>query len=53
MPVEKNLAVVVGEHLVPGDQKNIGFAGTYLTPGAAHGLVVGTSSTPSSARSPP
>ena len=44
VPVEKNLAVVVGEHLVPGDQKNIGFAGTYLTQGTARGLVVETGS---------
>ncbi len=44
VPVEKTTALVQGEHLVPGDQKNIGFSGTYLTQGTARGLVVETGS---------
>ncbi len=42
VPVEKNTAVVQGENLVPGDQRNMGFSGTYLTQGTAKSIVVET-----------
>lgn len=42
VPVEKSVAVIDGEDLVPGDQVNIGFSGTYLTQGTARALVVET-----------
>lgn len=40
--VEKITAALPGENLVPGDQTNIGFSGTYLTQGTAHAYVVET-----------
>ena len=42
VPVQKTTAPLTGDHLVPGDQKNMGFSGTYLTQGTAKGLVVAT-----------
>ena len=42
VPVAKNLAVVAGENVVPGDQRNMGFSGTYLTQGTAKGVAVAT-----------
>lgn len=42
VPVEKISAPISGENLVPGDQRNIGFSGTYLTQGTARSLVVET-----------
>ncbi len=42
VPVQKTIEPLPGEDLVPGDQKNIGFSGTYLTQGAAKAVVVET-----------
>jgi calcium-translocating P-type ATPase len=42
VPVQKKVDVIEGENLVPGDQRNMGFSGTYLTLGAARALVVET-----------
>jgi len=42
VPVKKLTAAQPGTDLVPGDQKNMGFSGTYLTQGTARGLVVET-----------
>jgi calcium-translocating P-type ATPase len=42
VPVQKVTAAQAGTDLVPGDQKNMGFSGTYLTQGTARGLVVET-----------
>jgi len=42
IPAKKTTAVVAGENIVPGDQRNMGFSGTYLTQGTAKGVVVET-----------
>ncbi len=42
IPVVKKIEALEGQNLVPGDQKNMGFSGTYITRGTARGLVVGT-----------
>ncbi len=42
VPVEKSVGVLEGHDLVPGDQTNIGFSGTYLTQGTARAYVVET-----------
>ena len=42
VPVAKNVDAVTGPNLVPGDQKNIGFSGTYVTRGTARAIVVET-----------
>jgi magnesium-transporting ATPase (P-type) len=42
IPVQKQTDSVEGENLVPGDQKNMGFSGTYLTQGTARAIVVET-----------
>ena len=40
--VQKQTAALAADKLVPGDQKNMGFSGTYLTQGTARALVVET-----------
>lgn len=42
MPVSKTSQPIAGDNLVPGDQRNMGFSGTYLTQGTAKGVVVET-----------
>ena len=42
MPVTKNTDLLAGPNLVPGDQTNIGFSGTYVTRGTARAIVVET-----------
>jgi magnesium-transporting ATPase (P-type) len=42
VPVKKQTAALEGSDLVPGDQTNIGFSGTYLTQGTARAAVVET-----------
>ena len=42
VPVEKSIAAIDAQDLVPGDQVNIGFSGTFLTQGTARALVVET-----------
>ena len=42
VPVKKIIEAQAGENLVPGDQKNMGFSGTYLTQGTARGIDVET-----------
>jgi magnesium-transporting ATPase (P-type) len=42
VPVKKNIDALAGEDLVPGDQTNMGFSGTYLTQGTARAIVVNT-----------
>ncbi len=42
IPVQKLTEVMTGEDLVPGDQKNMGFSGTYMTQGTARAMVVAT-----------
>lgn len=42
VPVEKSVAALEGHDLVPGDQTNIGFSGTYLTQGTARAYVIET-----------
>ena len=42
VPVAKNVDALTGSNLVPGDQKNIGFSGTYVTLGSARAIVVET-----------
>jgi calcium-translocating P-type ATPase len=42
VPVMKCITPLPGEDLVPGDQKNMGFSGTYLTQGGARAVVVAT-----------
>ena len=42
VPVLKQTDEIQGERLVPGDQKNMGFSGTYLTQGTALAVVVKT-----------
>ncbi len=42
VPVQKTTDALHGEDLVPGDQKNMGFSGTYITRGTARAMVVET-----------
>jgi calcium-translocating P-type ATPase len=42
IPVQKITEPLPGVDLVPGDQKNMGFSGTYLTRGTARAIVVAT-----------
>lgn len=42
VPAQKTTAAIAGENVVPGDQRNMGFSGTYLTQGTAKGVVVET-----------
>ncbi len=42
MPVKKQVEGLAGTDLVPGDQTNTGFSGTYLTQGTARAIVVET-----------
>jgi magnesium-transporting ATPase (P-type) len=42
VPVKKNIEALQGQDLVPGDQTNMGFSGTYLTQGTARAIVVET-----------
>ena len=42
LPVRKRTEVLEGETLVPGDQLNMGFAGTVITRGRGRGVVVRT-----------
>ena len=42
IPVQKTTDALHGENLVPGDQKNCGFSGTYITRGTARAIVVDT-----------
>jgi len=42
VPVKKQVEAVSGENLVPGDQTNTGFSGTYITQGTARAIVVAT-----------
>ncbi len=42
VPVAKRSAALEGRNLVPGDQANIGFSGTFVTRGSARGVVVAT-----------
>ena len=42
VPVKKNIEPLRGADLVPGDQTNMGFSGTYLTQGTARAIVVET-----------
>ncbi|TDG13359.1 HAD family hydrolase [Seongchinamella unica] len=42
VPVQKKVEAIAGEDLVPGDQANMGFSGTYLTQGTARAIVVET-----------
>jgi P-type Ca2+ transporter type 2C len=42
VPVKKTIDAVSGQDLVPGDQTNMGFSGTYLTQGTARAIVVET-----------
>lgn len=40
VPVTKTIDPIDGDSVVPGDQKNMGFSGTYLTQGTAKAVVV-------------
>jgi magnesium-transporting ATPase (P-type) len=42
VPVRKLIGALEGQNLVPGDQKNTGFSGTFLTQGTARAIVVET-----------
>ncbi len=42
IPVQKDIEALNEDDLVPGDQKNSGFSGTYLTQGTARAFVVET-----------
>ncbi|MEE4145541.1 MAG: HAD-IC family P-type ATPase [Halieaceae bacterium] len=42
VPVQKQTATLQGSNLVPGDQKNMGFSGTFLTQGTGRAVVVAT-----------
>jgi magnesium-transporting ATPase (P-type) len=42
VPVTKVATPIAGDQVVPGDQKNMGFSGTYLTQGTARAVVVET-----------
>ncbi|EED33389.1 cation-transporting ATPase, E1-E2 family [gamma proteobacterium NOR5-3] len=44
VPVAKLTQAVPGDDLVPGDQRNIGFSGTYISQGGGLGLVFSTGS---------
>ncbi len=44
VPVQKVTDPLAGDDLVPGDQKNMGFSGTYMTQGTARAIVVATGS---------
>ena len=44
VPVQKQIAPLEGSNLVPGDQKNMGFSGTFLTQGTGRAIVVETGS---------
>jgi magnesium-transporting ATPase (P-type) len=45
IPVLKKIEALDGNNLVPGDQANIGFSGTYITRGTARAIVVETGRT--------
>jgi magnesium-transporting ATPase (P-type) len=42
VPVQKLSGPLTGDDLVPGDQRNMGFSGTYVTQGSAHAVVHAT-----------
>jgi len=42
VPVKKVAEALSGDDLVPGDQRNMGFSGTYVTLGSAHAVVCAT-----------
>jgi len=42
IPVQKIAGAIAGKNLVPGDEKNMGFSGTFLTRGTARAIVVET-----------
>jgi len=42
VPVAKTCDVICQDNLVPGDQKNMGFSGTYVTRGTARAVVTST-----------
>jgi len=42
VPVRKGSAALEGRNLVPGDQRNIGFSGTYVSQGGGQALVFAT-----------
>ena len=42
VPVAKNIGVLTDDNLVPGDQTNIGFSGTFVARGSARAVVVAT-----------
>jgi magnesium-transporting ATPase (P-type) len=42
VPVQKLEGAIEGKNLVPGDEKNMGFSGTFLTRGTARAIVVET-----------
>lgn len=42
IPVEKITDAISGKNLVPGDQRNTGFSGTFVTQGTATAVVVAT-----------
>ncbi len=42
VPVAKKSGALEGRNLVPGDQANTGFSGTFVTRGSARGVVVAT-----------
>lgn len=44
VPVQKSAAAIVEDQLVPGDQRNIGFSGTYVSQGGGLAVVVATGS---------
>ena len=42
VPVNKHTEPILKEHLGPGDQRNMAFSGTFITRGAASGVVTST-----------
>ncbi|MEX2365298.1 MAG: HAD-IC family P-type ATPase, partial [Pseudohongiellaceae bacterium] len=42
VPVQKITAALTGHDLVPGDQRNTGFSGTYISQGTAMAVVIAT-----------
>lgn len=42
VPVQKLAEAIEGEDLVPGDQRNVGFSGTFVTQGSSHAVVFAT-----------
>ncbi len=44
VPVKKTTEALEGENLVPGDQRNTGFSGTYISQGGALAVVTATGS---------